>query len=103
VSEVSLLSALTVLLDPKNVYKPEDAHNSSKLLVSSSNPFNITHDAVSLPSVFLLLAAVVSAASVHPARRQCSEASRFGIVSITPDIVVPGDVREHLRCLGTVD
>ena len=45
------------------------------------------------PSVFLLLAAVVSAASVHSARQQCPEAARFGEVSITPNTVVPGDVR----------
>ena len=49
---------------------------------------------LTLPSVFLLLAAVVSAARVHSARQQsCSEAARFGEVSITPDTVVPGDVR----------
>ena len=49
---------------------------------------------LTLPSVFLLLAAVVSAARVHSARQQsCPEAARFGEVSITPDTVVPGDVR----------
>ena len=50
---------------------------------------------LTLPSVFLLLASVVSAASVHTARQQggCPEAGRFGEVSITPDSVVPGGVR----------
>jgi len=46
---------------------------------------------LTLPSVFLLLAAVVSA-RVHSARQSCSEADRFGEVSITPDTVVPGDI-----------
>ena len=45
---------------------------------------------LTLPSVFLLLAAVVSA---HSARQQCPEAARFGEVSITPSNVAPGDVR----------
>ena len=50
---------------------------------------------LSLPSVFLLLAAVVSAAPRVQTARQagCSEASRFGVVSITPSTVAPGDVR----------
>lgn len=48
---------------------------------------------LALPSVFLLLATVVSAASVHSARQQCPEAARFGEVSITPSNVSPGDVR----------
>lgn len=56
---------------------------------------------LTLPSVFLLLAAVVSAARVHSARQQCPEAARFGEVSITPSNVVPGDVRAS--SLPTVD
>jgi hypothetical protein len=49
---------------------------------------------MTLSSAFFFLAAVVSAASVHTARQlQCAEASRFGIVSITPSTVNPGDVR----------
>jgi hypothetical protein len=49
---------------------------------------------MTLSSAFLFFAAVVSAASVHTARQfQCTEASRFGVVSITPNTVNPGDVR----------
>ena len=77
-----------------------------KILVSSSTDhllcwnifFNLTYLTsqmqLTLPSVFLLLATMVSSASVHSARQQqCAEASRFGEVSITPNTVVPGDVR----------
>jgi hypothetical protein len=60
---------------------------------------------LTLPSVLLLLAAVVSAARVHSARQSssssCAEASRLGDVSITPSNVVPGDVRAS--SLSTVD
>lgn len=56
---------------------------------------------LTLPSVFLLLTAVVSAARVQSARQQCPEAARFGEVSITPSNVVPGDVRAS--SLSTVD
>ena len=70
----------------------------------SQNIYKDTHDIPIIPSilllmkltlssVFLLLAAVVSAADVHTARQQCPEAARFGEVSITPSNVSPGDVR----------
>lgn len=39
----------------------------------------------------LLLAAAVSAASVHTARQSCPEASRFGGFSVSPTTVSPGD------------
>lgn len=48
---------------------------------------------LTLSSVFLTFAAVASAASVHTARQQCPEASRFGGFSVTPSTVNPGDVR----------
>lgn len=78
-------------------------HNPLINLVSSSNPrapSTVGHlqslqshsqMKLTLPSVFLLLAAVVSA-RVHSARQQCPEAARFGEVSITPSTVSPGDV-----------
>ena len=86
----------------KNVYK--DAHNTSKiwcpLLIYRLSavehfliPSTLLTMQLTLPSVTLLLAAVVSAASVHSARQSCPEAARFGEVSITPSTVSPGDVR----------
>jgi len=91
---------------PYSFYAVQDAHNRQPLknLVSSESsnlrtiycwtftipPILLTMK-LTLPSVFLLLAAVVSA-RVQSARQQCPEAARFGEVSITPSSVAPGDM-----------